>query len=148
MFVPHIIHTYILNRRKSKGQWDLSSFDDDHESESSDMSVVVEVTDQCDTSMVSSDLASDLSINEEEWTDYLSLEQEIDHLGSLKLWNESDFKNKSDWMYWNDLYKSMKMRERREIVFKRGEVLRNHVDLSYVMRAKLINWLFEVLTEI
>lgn len=38
----------------------------------------------------------------------------------------------------------MKFKEKRGKVLGKEELLRSHPDLTHVMRAKLINWLFEV----
>ena len=39
----------------------------------------------------------------------------------------------------------MKFREKRGKVLSKEGILKNHPDLTHVMRAKLINWLFEVI---
>lgn len=68
-------------RRKSKGHWDLStdppashSSSRDFSSSSSDVeSIKIDLED-----IDSSEIPTDLSINEEEWTDYLITEQITD----------------------------------------------------------------------
>lgn len=129
----HTIFNYIC-RRKCKGQWDLSSFDDD-DNDSSDNDEVL--------SLGSSDFPSDLSINEEEWTDYLTFQQQEQEFDANDLLLDLPM-DRVDLVYWNEFYKSLRMRARRGIEFKRSEVLKGHADLSFVMRAKLINWIFEV----
>lgn len=57
-------------RRKSKGHWDISTTSEDF-SDSSDIESIKIDLDDID----SSEIPTDLSINEEEWTDYLITEQ-------------------------------------------------------------------------
>lgn len=83
-----IIHAFFYNkiliylcffRRKSKGHWDLStdppvsscSSSEDFSTDSSSIKIDLEAID-------SSEIPTDLSINEEEWTDYLITEQLTD----------------------------------------------------------------------
>ena len=139
------LNTTCFCRRKSKGHWDLSSFDDNEEfSSDSDIGVVVELSDHDEkSSFLSSDFPSDLSINAEEWTDYISLQDEDQ---DFKVDDDlfSDLTDNLDCSYWNEFYKSLKMRAKRGVQFRRSELLKSHVDVSFLMRAKLINWIFEV----
>lgn len=70
-------------RVKSKGYWDLSTdpVSNSSENDDNDISVSVSVSDDVESLVIdlenvdSSEIPSDLSINEEEWTDYLNMEQ-------------------------------------------------------------------------
>ena len=73
--------------RKSKGYWDLSTDpvcisdeeDEDEEEDDDVESILIDLDD-----INSSEIPTDLSINEEEWTDYLNMEQLNDNDSILK----------------------------------------------------------------